>query len=116
MEEILIDVYIKIDESNSIIDVNSNIFINDLTNWIKIDSGTGNKYAHAHNYYFYKPLVDEESLHNYKYIPDTMTVRETTEDEKAVERYCLEENKVHNVSTEERITALENALMELIIQ
>ena len=116
MEENLIDVYIKIDESNSIIDVNSNIFINDLTNWIKIDSGKGNKYAHAQNYYFNKPLIDEESLHNYKYIAETMTARETTEDEKAVEKYCLEENKVHNVSTEERITAVENALMELIIQ
>ena len=116
MEEDLIKVYIKADDNNNIIDINSSIFIKDITGWIEIDSGTGDKYAHAQGHYFNKPLVDEESLHNYKYIAETMTVRETTEDEKAVERYCLEENKVHNVSTEERITALENALMELIIQ
>ena len=78
--EDLIKVYIKADDNNNIIDINSSIFIKDITGWIEIDSGTGDKYAHAQNYYFNKPLVDEESLHNYKYIAETMTVREATED------------------------------------
>nr|DAI22101.1 MAG TPA: hypothetical protein [Caudoviricetes sp.] len=111
-----IKVFVQLDENNYVTSVNSSIFLTDLTDWIEIDSGTGDRFAHAQGNYFNKPLVNEEGLHNYKYVAETMTVRETTEDEKAVERYCLEENKVHNVSTEERITAIENALMELIIQ
>ena len=34
-----IKVYIKINENNEIIEINSEIFIDDLTGWIKIDSG-----------------------------------------------------------------------------
>lgn len=109
MEEILIDVYIKIDESNSIIDVNSNIFINDLTNWIKIDSGTGNKYAHAQGHYFNKPLINENSIYNYKYINGVVT--EKTPEEIATETPEL----VEPITIEDRLTAVENTVMEMLL-
>ncbi len=48
--------------------INSNVFIRDYTNWIKVDEGNGNKYAHAQNGYLNKPLFNENGTCNYKYI------------------------------------------------
>lgn len=70
MEEIIeqpIKVYIKINSNNEVVEINSEIFIKDLTGWIEIDSGFGDKYAHAQSQYFDKPLIDEEGQYNYKY-------------------------------------------------
>lgn len=47
-----IGVYVKYDENGNIIDVNSDIFIKDITGWQKIDEGYGDKYAHAQSLYF----------------------------------------------------------------
>lgn len=71
MENIIeepIKVYIKINSNNEIVAVGSSIFIKDLTGWIEIDSGNGDKYAHAQSQYFDKPLVNEEDKFNYKFI------------------------------------------------
>jgi len=68
MEELEpIKVYIKVNNNNEITDINSEIFINDLTNWIEIDSGFGDKFAHAQSQYLDKPLMSEEGIYNYKY-------------------------------------------------
>ncbi len=68
MEETrLISVYIKVDYSNHIIEVGSDIFITDLSNWIKIDEGMGDKYAHAQSQYFDKPLIDDFGVYNYRF-------------------------------------------------
>ena len=63
-----IKVYIKINSNNKVIDINSEIFIKDLTGWIEIDSGYGDKYAHAQSQYFDKPLMSEKGSYNYKYV------------------------------------------------
>ena len=71
MEEIIekpIKVYVKINYKNEIIAVGSSIFIKDLTDWIEIDSGFGDKYAHAQSQYFEEPLINENGIYNYKYI------------------------------------------------
>ena len=60
-------VYAKLNNLNEIIDVNSEIFIKNFTNWVKIDVGYGDKYAHAQNNYFDKPLMSR-GKYNYKYI------------------------------------------------
>ena len=78
-----VSVYIKINEYNKIIAVNSDIFINDTENWLKIDEGTGDKYAHAQGNYFDKPLIDDRGLHNYIY--ENEAVREATAAEKEEE-------------------------------
>lgn len=70
MEEIKeqpIKVYVKINANNEIIDVGSSIFIKDLTGWMEIDSGFGDKYAHAQSQYFDKTLMNEDGTYNYKY-------------------------------------------------
>lgn len=70
MEEIKeqpIKVYIKVNANNEIVEVGSSIFIKDLTGWIEIDEGYGDKYSHAQSQYFDKPLMNEDGTYNYKY-------------------------------------------------
>ena len=62
-----IKVYIKVNSNNEIIDINSEIFIKDFTDWIEIDSGYGDRYAHAQSQYFDKSLINEFGKYNYKY-------------------------------------------------
>lgn len=63
-------VYIKVNETHEITDVNSDVFIEkeDIPNWVKIDEGNGDKYVHAQGNYFEKPLRNEEEQYNYLYI------------------------------------------------
>ena len=68
-----IKVYIRVNSNNEIIDINSEIFITDLTNWIEIDSGYGDKYAHAQSQYFDKSLVNEDGQFTFKYINNKIT-------------------------------------------
>ena len=63
-----IKVYIKINNKNEITNIDSNIFVKNLDGWIYIDSGFGDKYAHAQSHYLDKPLTDENGNYNYKYI------------------------------------------------
>lgn len=79
MEEDLIKVFIKVDDNNNIIDINSSIFITNSTDWIEIDEGTGDKYAHAQNYYFDKPLMTETGIYRYQYLYK-MIVEKTDEE------------------------------------
>ncbi len=46
-----IEVYAKYDEYGKIIEVNSDIFIEDFTGWTKIDEGFGDRFAHAQSQY-----------------------------------------------------------------
>ena len=63
-----IGVYIRIDVEDNVIDVNSDVFIDDLSGWIKIDEGFGDKYAHAQSQYFDEPLMNELGVYTYKYV------------------------------------------------
>ena len=47
-----IKVYVKKDENGNIIDINSEIFINNFSGWEYFDEGYGDKYAHAQSQYF----------------------------------------------------------------
>ena len=78
-EESKIKVYIKTDSAGNITDVNSNIFLSDVTDWTEIDEGAGDKYAHAQGNYFEKPLTDDNGIYRYKYLGGA--VYEKTEEE-----------------------------------
>ena len=78
-EERKIKVYIKTDSADNITDVNSSIFLSDVMDWIEIDEGTGDKYAHAQGNYFEKPLTDDNGIYRYKY--SNGAVYEKTEEE-----------------------------------
>ena len=66
MIEEKIKVYVKVNENKEIIEVGSGIFIKDLTDWIKIDEGYGDKYAHAQSQYFSKPIFNDVGKPTYK--------------------------------------------------
>ena len=68
MEENKIKVYIKLNEDNCIIEINSSIFLNDVSDYICIDEGNGDKYAHAQGNYLEEGLFDDTGKFNYKYI------------------------------------------------
>ena len=80
MEESTIKVYIKTNENNIITDINSSIFLNNVEGYIKIDEGSGDKYAHAQGNYLEKSLVDEYGIFNYKF--EDGKILELTEEEK----------------------------------
>ena len=68
-------VYIKTDEKNRIIAINSSAFLDNTESWIKIDEGTGDKYHHAQGNYFDKSIYTTDGVPRYKLV-----------DGKAVER------------------------------
>lgn len=81
MLENKIKVYIKIDKNSCITEVASSIFLKSVENYIVIDEGVGQKYAHAQNYYFKeKTLRDMQGRCNYKYVDNKVV--ELTEEEK----------------------------------
>ena len=61
-------IYIKIDEKNRIIDINSSAFISDTSDWIKIDEGIGDKYHHAQGNYFDKSIYTADAVPRYKLV------------------------------------------------
>lgn len=76
-----IKVYIKTDSNKVITEINSSIFIRDSTEWIQIDEGYGDKYAHAQSQYLKKGLTDEKGRYNYKWENKLL---EITEEEKNI--------------------------------
>ena len=72
-------VYVKIDETNRIIDINSDAFLLDLTDWIKVDEGYGDKHHHAQGNYLPGPLTDERGIYRYKLMDDEAVERTTEE-------------------------------------
>ena len=64
-----IGVYVKTNQDGFIVDVNSDVFIRDLSDWQKIDEGYGDKFAHAQSQYFESGLTDEYGCYCYL-VPD----------------------------------------------
>ena len=75
MEE-KIKVYIKTNDYDEITDINSSIFIEDLSDWIEVDEGFGDKYAHAQGHYLDEPLLYSIGSYNYVY-KDNVIVRKS---------------------------------------
>ena len=101
-------VFIKTDSKNRITAVNSEIFISDFSGWTEIDSGDGDKFAHAQGNYFPKPVMDENGVYRYKY--ENGAVCERSADEMAADLPIPE----LSITTEQRLSAMENAVEEII--
>ena len=69
-------VYVKTDESANIIAVNSSKFLLDISGWIKIDEGTGEKHCYAQGNYFDLPFVTISGIYRYKLV-DGVAVEKT---------------------------------------
>lgn len=103
MEELKYKVYVVTDENKCIINIESDLTLEDTEGYIQIDEGTGDKYAHAQNYYFpkEKPLKDNLGRCNYKY--ENGEVSELAEEEKL------------NLFPRQEVTSEENLIDKLIL-
>ncbi|MBQ9792096.1 MAG: hypothetical protein IJW28_05925 [Clostridia bacterium] len=68
-----IDVYIKLNEFDEIIDIASSEFLIDVTGYIKIDSGIGDRFRHAQSQYLESDLIVNDT-YTYKYDKTNNTV------------------------------------------
>ncbi len=59
-------VYVKKDEKSIITKINSDAFLESLEEYILIDEGVGDRFAHAQGNYLEHGLVDERGRYNYK--------------------------------------------------
>lgn len=108
MKDFKIKVYVKLDENKVIKEINSSIFLNDTTEWIEIDEGTGDKYAHAQGNYLPKPLMDMNGKYNFKYDNGVIELTET-------EKEMLFPTSAPVPTADERLEALESAMLEMIL-
>ncbi|MCX7614754.1 MAG: hypothetical protein N2Z65_03255 [Clostridiales bacterium] len=72
-------VYVLTDSIGNIIAINSDAFLTDITNFIQIDEGIGDKYHHAQGNYFDKPITTEKGIYRYKLV-DGVVVEKTDEE------------------------------------
>lgn len=101
-------VYIKIDENNLVTEINSSAFVSNTSGWIEIDSGIGDKYRLAQGNYLPKSIVDDNDVYRYKYVDGA--VCERSADEMAADLPVPE----LSITTEQRLSATENAVEEII--
>lgn len=85
-EEPQYGVYIKLDDNNVVIGINSDAFMNDTTGWIKIDSGNTDREHHAQGNYLPSidnlgiGLFDDEGRFSWKYVDNALAL--LTDEEK----------------------------------
>lgn len=73
MEDTTIKVYVKTNEENFITEIASSIFLQDTTGFIEIDSGRGDRFAHAQSQYLEKTLIDSQLRYNYQLVDGKVT-------------------------------------------
>lgn len=79
MEENKVIVFIKTNEYNNILEINSSVFLKNTDGWISIDEGIGDKYTHAQRGYFDKPIYNNDGIQRYKLI-DAKPVEQKSEE------------------------------------
>ena len=72
-------VYVRIDDMDRIISINSSAFLTDTSGWIEIDRGFGDKYHHAQGNYLPMPLYEERGVPRYKLV-ESKPVERTQEE------------------------------------
>lgn len=100
-------VYILTDTENRVTRLEGEYSLpTDLTNWIKIDEGFGDKYNLAQSHYLAKPLYTQDGIPQYKLDDDVVTPR--TEDEIEADRAKLPQPEIQPTNKE-----LMDAILEL---
>lgn len=104
----LYKVYVKTNGNSYITAVNSSAFLTDITGWVEIDSGYGDKYHHAQGNYFPLPIITDSGAYRYKLV-DGKPV-ECTAEEIAAQEEALK--PVPTPSLENRVEVLETDAAE----
>lgn len=102
-------VYVRADDAGRITAINSSAFIVDVTDWVQIDSGYGDRFHHAQGNYLPGPLYNERGICRYKLV-DGKPVERTQEEMDA--DYTPTEIKP---TTEQRVDALETTTDDIIL-
>lgn len=103
-------VYILTDETGRVLRLEGEYSLPaDLTGWIKIDEGNGDRYALAQSHYLPYPLFTTDGLYRYK-LADGAVVERTSE-EIAADRAAI---PAPPPTQEDRLSALEGALLALM--
>ena len=97
-------VYIRLDQHKTITQINSSIFIKDISDWIMIDEGHGDKYCHAQGNYLPNGLVDNFGRYNYKY-NNNHIIELTNEEKESLYPIASSECKIEEL--DRRVTDLE---------
>ena len=88
MEENKSKVYILIDDNNRVIRIEGGYTTPaDLTGWIEIDEGTGDKYNLCQSHYLKKGLMTNDGIYQYKY--ENGEVVERTQEEMDADRQAI---------------------------
>lgn len=61
-------VYVKPNDNGYITDVNSSGFLADVSGWMEIDRGRGDRYHHAQGNYFDQPIITDGGAYRYKLV------------------------------------------------
>lgn len=107
----LYKVLVMLDSSGRISAVNSDAFLNNTSGWVEIDSGNGDRYHHAQNNYFEKPIITELGAYRYKLVGGKPV--ECTPDEIASQEEAM--RPVPMPTLEERLDALETTTDDMIL-
>lgn len=103
-------VYVLIDSNNHITRIEGQYSLPlDLTDWILIDEGYGDKYNLAQTHYLDKPLIMQDGIYQYKLVGTTPIER--SEEEIAAER----ETKNFTKNQQDKLVALSTACNQAII-
>lgn len=66
MDDIIYGVYVRPDARGRVTGVTSDAFLDDLTGWVKVDEGPGDRFHHAQGCYLPGPLTDERGAYRYR--------------------------------------------------
>lgn len=103
------DVYVQVDSCNRIIRCNGGYTpLADLSDWILIDEGMGDKYNLCQIHYFPDDLTNPDGTHRYIYDPAlSPAYREATAEELAAERAEIEEAREPPPAETERLDMIQ---------
>jgi len=109
-------VYVLLDEQANIVRCEGGYSMSNITNieeWILIDSGNGDRYNLCQNHYFENGLYTMDGIPLYKWNGEKVIAR--TEEEIEADRVAMPKPPVVP-TTEERLSAMENALITMMLQ
>lgn len=102
-------VFVKTDSAGCIVSIISSAFLVSFDGWICIDEGFGDRYHHAQNNYFDKPLTDEYGVYRYG-LDDNDKPYERTPEEMEADR---EESQEASQTLESRVADVETKTGDL---
>ena len=110
-------VYILTDEAGRVLRLEGEYSLPaDLTGWIKIDEGNGDRYALAQSHYLPHPIFTHDGLYRYKLAGGTVTER--TEAELEAEREELPEPETapeENAALKAQLASLQDTVDTLVL-